>query len=86
MNTTSGLYLEYAFPNTGKYNITLLIVDSQGAKAYAYMNVTVNEKPSISVSLSKTTTDTGIPVDISGIVSGGTGPFNVTVSVSGIGG
>ena len=85
VNTTSGLYLEYAFPNTGKYNITLLIVDSQGAKAYAYLNVSVNPKPTISISLSKTTADTGIPVDISAIVSGGTGPFNYTVSVSGIG-
>ena len=85
VNTTSGLYLEYSFPDTGKYNITLLIIDSQGAKAYAYMNITVNDKPSISISLSKTTTDSGIPVEISAIVSGGTGPFNYTISVSGIG-
>ena len=85
VNTTSGLYLEYSFPDTGKYNITLLIIDSQGAKAYAYLNVTVNEKPSVSISVSKTTADAGIPVDISAEVSGGTGPFNYTISVSGIG-
>ncbi|WMT51852.1 MAG: PKD domain-containing protein [Ferroplasma sp.] len=85
VNTSSGLYLEYAFPNTGKFNITLLIVDSQGAKAYTYLNVTVNPLPKVSISVSSSTTDTGLPVAISGIVSGGTGPFNYSISVSSIG-
>jgi hypothetical protein len=61
------------------------MVDSQGAKAYAYLNVTVNPLPKVSISVSSSTTDTGLPVVISGIVSGGTGPFNYSISISSIG-
>ena len=42
--------------------------DSQGAKAYAYLNVTVNPLPKVSISVSSSTTDTGLPVVIFGIL------------------
>jgi PKD repeat protein len=85
VNTSSGLYLEYSFPKTGSYNISLLIDDSQGSKAYAYLNVQVEPKPSVKISETISATDVGIPVHFSSAVAGGTPFFNYTWSVSGIG-
>ena len=85
VNTTSGLYLEYSFPDTGEYNISLLIVDSQGAKAYAYMNVTIEPIPKVEISESLNSTDVGIPVQFTSSISGGSPFFNYSWSVSGIG-
>ena len=61
VNTSSGLYLQYSFPKIGRYNITLLIDDSQGSKAYAYLNITVENLPKIALAESKQATDVGIP-------------------------
>ena len=85
VNTSAGLYLEYSFPSSGTYNISLLIVDSQGSRAYAYLNVQVEPKPSVKISESISATDVGIPVHFSSSVAGGTPFFNYTWSVSGIG-
>ncbi len=85
VNTSSGLYLEYSFPSSGKYNISLLIDDSQGSKAYAYLNVQVEPKPSVKISETISATDVGVPVHFSSAVAGGTPFFNYTWSVSGIG-
>ena len=85
VNTSAGLYLEYSFPSSGKYNISLLIDDSQGSKAYAYLDVQVEPKPSVKVSESISATDVGIPVQFKSSVTGGTPFFNYTWSVSGIG-
>ena len=85
VNISAGLYLEYSFPSLGRYNISLLIVDTQGSKAYAYLNVQVEQKPSVKISESISTTDVGIPVRFTSSVTGGTPFFNYTWSVSGIG-
>ncbi|PYB68294.1 hypothetical protein DMB44_04415 [Thermoplasma sp. Kam2015] len=85
VNTSTGLYLEYSFPSSGKYNISLLIDDSQGSKAYAYLDVQVEPKPSVKASESISSTDVGIPVRFTSSLTGGTPFFNYTWSVSGIG-
>ena len=85
VNTSSGLYLEYSFPKTGKYNISLLIDDSQGSKAYAYLNVTVQPLPKITISESIRSTDVGIPVIFNSSVSGGSPFYNYSWSIAGYG-
>ena len=85
VNTSSGLYLQYSFPRTGVYNITLLIDDSQGSKAYAYLNITVENLPKIALTESKQATDVGIPIYFNSSISGGTPFFNYTWTISGIG-
>jgi PKD repeat protein len=85
VNTSAGLYLKYSFPSSGKYNISLLIDDSQGAKTYAYLNVTVEPLPRVRISESLNATDVGIPVQFSSLISGGSPFFNFTWSISGIG-
>ncbi|MBX8640937.1 MAG: PKD domain-containing protein, partial [Thermoplasmata archaeon] len=85
VNTSSGLYFQYSFPDTGGYNISLLIVDSQGSRAYAYLDITVDQLPSVTVTESRSATDAGIPVYFNASVSGGTPFFNYTWSISGIG-
>ncbi|MBX8640828.1 MAG: PKD domain-containing protein [Thermoplasmata archaeon] len=85
VNTSSGLYFQYSFPKTGPYNISLLIMDSQGSKAYAYLDITVEPLPLVTVSESRSTTDVGIPVYFNATTSGGTPFYNYTWSISGIG-
>ncbi len=85
VNTSAGLYLEYSFPKTGEYNISLLIDDSQGSKAYAYLNVTVEPLPVIAVTESLSATDVGIPVTFNSSVSGGSPFFNYSWSIAGYG-
>ena len=85
VNTTSGLYLSYTFPKAGNYNITLIIQDSQGARAEAYLDISVVPTPKVSISLSKIVTDVGIPVRFNSSVSGGDPFFNYSWTVSGIG-
>ena len=69
VNTTTGLYLLYSFPKAGNYNITLLIEDSQGAKAKTYLDIAVVPLPRVAVQLSKSITDTGIPVEFNSSVT-----------------
>lgn len=85
VNTSAGLYLEYSFPDTGNYNISLLIIDSQGSKAYAYLNVTVEPKPVISISSSTDSTDVGNSISFTSSVSGGSPFFNYTWRISSLG-
>ena len=85
VNTSSGLYFQYSFPKTGPYNISLLIMDSQGSKASTYMDITVESLPVVSPSESRTTTDIGFPVYFNSSISGGTPFYNYTWSISGIG-
>lgn len=85
VNTSAGLYLKYSFPSSGKYNISLLIDDSQGSKAYAYLNVTVQPLPKVRISESLSSTDVGIPVQFRSSISGGSPFFNYTWSITGIG-
>lgn len=85
VNTTIGLYLLYSFPKAGNYNITLLIEDSQGAKAKTYLDIAVVPLPRVAVQLSKSITDTGIPVEFNSSVTGGDPFFNFSWSISGIG-
>ena len=85
VNTSSGLYLEYSFPKTGSYNISLLIDDSQGSKAYAYLDVQVEPLPRVKISESLNSTDVGIPVQFRSSISGGSPFFNYSWYISGIG-
>ncbi len=85
VNTSAGLYLKYSFPSSGKYNISLLIDDSQGSKAYAYLNITVEPLPKIEVSESMNSTDVGVPVEFRSSIAGGSPFFNYSWSVSGYG-
>ena len=85
VNTSSGLYLDYSFPDSGNYNISLMIIDSEGVKAHAYLNVTVNPLPKVSVSASASHTDIGNPIEFSSSVAGGTRPYNYTWDISSLG-
>ncbi len=85
VNTSSGLYLEYSFPKTGNYNISILIVDSQGDKAHAYLNVTVEPKPTITISSSSDATDVGNVISFSSSLSGGSPFYNYTWRISSLG-
>lgn len=85
VNTSSGLYLEYSFPKTGNYNISILIVDSQGDKAHAYLNVTVEPKPTITISSSSDATDVGNAISFSSSLSGGSPFYNYTWRISSLG-
>jgi len=85
VNTSAGLYLHYSFPDIGSYNITLLIDDSQGSKAYAYMNVTVQPLPTVKITESISEADAGMPVYFNSSITGGTPFFNYTWTLSGVG-
>ena len=84
-NITSGLYLTFSFNATGEYNITLILQDGQGVKAYAYLNVTANPLPEITIIESYSSVDEGIPVDFSTRISNGTPYYNYTWSIKSIG-
>ncbi|MHB1811824.1 MAG: PKD domain-containing protein [Thermoplasmataceae archaeon] len=85
ISTSSGLYLQYSFPKAGFYNVSLVIEDSQGAKADAYMNVTVENLPSLIITESTSVTDVGIPVSFNSSIIGGSPLFNYTWSIAGLG-
>ncbi len=85
VNTSSGLYLDYSFPKAGTYNISLLIIDADGAKAKAYMDISVNPLPSISISSSVDTTDIGTSIVFSSSISGGSPFYNYTWRISSLG-
>ncbi len=85
VNTSTGLYLSYSFPKAGNYNITLLIQDSQGAKAETFLDISVVPLPRVAVQLSRSITDAGIPVDFNSSVTGGEPFYNFSWSISGIG-
>ncbi|MHB1440001.1 MAG: PKD domain-containing protein [Cuniculiplasma sp.] len=85
INTSAGLYLQYSFPKTGTYNISLVIEDSQGDKAYAYLIASVRYLPKISLTETRHSTDVGVPIYFNSSISGGTPFFNYTWSIAGIG-
>jgi PKD repeat protein len=85
VNTSAGLYLHYSFPKAGTYNISLLIIDADGAKANTYLDVRVNQLPTISVSSSAGSTDIGKSIIFNSSISGGSPFFNYTWRISSLG-
>jgi PKD repeat protein len=66
-------YHAYTAPRT--YTVVLWVNDSAAAGVKRFGNVTVNPLPAASASASAAATDVGIPVGMSGTVSGGTAPL-----------
>ena len=83
VNEGSGLYLEYKFPVTGVYNLSLTITDSLGGKASSYMIVHVYSVPTLTIGASNLTTDQGYMVTFTSSVTGGSSPILYDWTING---
>ncbi|MHB1708716.1 MAG: beta strand repeat-containing protein [Thermoplasmataceae archaeon] len=81
--SSSGLYLSYSFTSFGTYNVSIKAVDSQDASATSYLLVAVADKPTVSISSSTSSGDSGLTGTFTSSVSGGSLPFTYAWYVGG---
>ena len=72
-----------SFTAPGKYNVTVVVLDSVNATAERSITITVNPRPEVKLSLSRNVTDSGVPVTIAYNVTGGTKPYKVALLLNG---
>lgn len=79
----SGLFLELTVPDTGTYNLSVYVTDSGGSTNSTYLIITVNPLPTVTISPSYVTLDTGISDQLTSSESGGASPLSYRWSVDG---
>lgn len=71
-------WVNASFDLPGTYNVTAWANDSADASVNASVEVVVNQPPAVGMILDRSPTDLGVPVNLTAVSQGGTGPFRIS--------